>query len=287
MWREEQILSFRNQFERDGYLLVPGALSAERVAKLNRTIDEVVAARPASVGHNITNIINLSPDFLALIEEPSMLALMVNLLGYNIQLSSSKLTVRAQASAEAVVKAVGNPNDKSKAGGFTSLDWHRDGPSPQYHRISDFSAKVGIILSDLSEPGRGNMKVVPGSHREIGFRPQELDCSTSPEGAIDLCGRPGDIYFFTQNIWHAAPTNASAFERRVIYLGYCALWTRPLDYLEVDPALLSDASPARRQLLGQTLAGGLDAYLPSDDVMPLKNMYWVGEAARGTYEVAV
>jgi len=287
MWREEEILSFRSRFQRDGYLMVPNALSAARVAELNRTVDRVIAARPASAGHNITNIINLDQDFLALIEEPSMLSLMVNLLGYNIQLSSSKLTVRAQASDSSVVKAVGDPNDKSKAGGFTSLDWHRDGPSPQYHRISDFSAKVGIILSDLSQPGRGNMKVVPGSHRQVGFRPDELDCSVSPEGAIDICGAPGDIYFFTQNIWHAAPTNASEVERRIIYLGYCALWSRPLDYLEVAPELLVGASQVRRQLLGQTLTAAIDSYLPSDDVMPLKRMYWVGEPARGTYDVAV
>ena len=129
------------------------------------------------------------------------------------------------------------------------------------------------MLSDLSEPDRGNTKVVPGSHLRPDFAPESGEPDQPVPGEIQVLASPGDAYAFTQNLWHAAPTNASAIERRVVFIGYSACWARPLDYDNPPDHALSGSSPIMRQLLGQVGPSTLHYFMP--DSMPL-SQYWRG-----------
>jgi ectoine hydroxylase len=117
------------------------------------------------------------------------------------------------------------------------------------------SLKVAFWLSDVSEPGRGNMLVVPGSHEsntlprpdrpELGFDP--------PAGAEPVLASPGDALVFDRRLWHSRSDNLSEHTRRVVFLAYTFRWVRARDDLGIDPSSerFRRLTPVRRQLLGE------------------------------------
>lgn len=268
------VLSLKQQFEDEGYLILRGVLSPEKVDRLNAAIDEILAAEKPALAHNIYNSVERHEEFAALIAEPTILPLMVNLLGFNIQLHISHLTVRAP-----------NPEAlKTETSSF--INWHQDGPHPQFPAIggltSTYYIKACYILSDMSEPNRGNTKVIPGSHKVPHYRPSTKDVSAEVEGELQICGRPGDVFIFPQNLWHAGAPNRSSFTRRQLFIGYSPIWMRPIDYHQASERLLADAEPIRRQLLGAISDNKFKYYVPEESMVPLKSMY-LGEAGQGGY----
>ncbi len=114
--------------------------------------------------------------------------------------------------------------------------------------------KLAFWLSDVSETGRGNLKVVPGSHlRNWVEGPPGPDVEwPDPHGATEVCVRPGDVVLFDRRLWHARSGNYSQMTRKAIFLAYTLRWVAIRDELEAaraDPAFES-LSPVRRQLLG-------------------------------------
>jgi len=263
------IPALSRQFEEDGYLLIPNALSTEYVERLNRATDRIIANESESLAYNIYRSVERDPSILELMEHPQLLPLMVNLLGYNIQLHISHLTVR-KPNPEAIQTATNS-----------FIDWHQDGPHPHFPQIggltSTYYIKICYILSDMSESNRGNTKVIPGSHRKPHFRPQQTDVNQPLEDEIAICGKPGDAFIFAQNLWHAgSPNRTTGFERRQLFMGYSPIWLRPIDYHQASPELLADASPIRRQLLGDISSNFFNYYVPGEDQVPLK-AFWLGK----------
>jgi hypothetical protein len=243
------------QFHEQGYLVLRNVLPQERVARINQAIDEVLQEEEESLSYNIYHCVNRHPEVASLIDEPSVLPLLVNLLGYNIQLFISNLTVR-------------RPRREGRAEkSFGSINWHQDGPSFGFPGINGrqplMYIRAAYILSDLSEPNRGNTKIIPGSHKIPYFAPNDRDVTKHQEGEVQVCGQPGDVFLFGQNVWHAGAPNFSDIERRLIILGYSYMWLRPNDYIAPSQELLKNASPVRRQLLGEVFdsagtAGGAE-----------------------------
>jgi ectoine hydroxylase-related dioxygenase (phytanoyl-CoA dioxygenase family) len=257
------IPDLKNRFNEQGYLVLPEVLSQEKVARLNTAIDEVIAEEQETLAHNIYNSVSRHPEIASLIDNAMVLPLIVNLLGHNIQLHISHLTVRKP-----------NPNDV-KTTSHSFIDWHQDGPHPQFPVIAGLTAtyyiKVCYILSDMSQPNRGNTKVIPGSHKKP-YNPNHKDVRQQLDGEVQVCGKPGDVFIFAQNLWHAGSANQSEFTRRQLFLGYSPIWMRPIDYHQADERLLKDADPIRRQLLGQISDDKFKYYVPEDSMVPLKSM---------------
>ncbi|MDF2963751.1 MAG: Phytanoyl-CoA dioxygenase [Paenibacillus sp.] len=261
------------QFHEQGYLLLRNVLTPEKVDRLNAAIDEVVAQEPESLAHNIYNSVERHAEIASLIDEPTLLPLMVNLLGFNIQLHISHLTIRKP-----------NPRDvKTESHSF--INWHQDGPHPQFPRIngitSTYYIKTCFILSDMSEPDRGNTKIIPGSHNKP-FQPDHQDVRGKVAGEMQICGQPGDVFVFAQNLWHAGAPNHSSFTRRQLFLGYSPIWMRPIDYRTASENLLKDATPFRKQLLGVIDENPFKYYVPNESMVPLKQLY-LGDPGKGGY----
>src|SRR5438552_12944046 len=103
-------------------------------------------------------------------------------MNWNIHLITSHLVVRAPSPPEA--------DAAWKASG-----WHRDGgtsASEMQEPHPLILMKIAYWLTDLSEPGRGAIRFVPGSHRLIG-RPAQAEGAVDPYGAIELRAKPGEI----------------------------------------------------------------------------------------------
>ncbi|MGG1517882.1 phytanoyl-CoA dioxygenase family protein [Paenibacillus oryzisoli] len=251
------------QFHRDGYLVIPGVLSEEKVNRLNAAVDRILAGEPDALAYNIYNSVERDDEIASLIDEPTLLPLMVGLLGYNIQLHISHLTIRKP-----------NPSDvKTESQSF--INWHQDGPHPQFPKqngvTSTYYIKTCYILSDMSEPNRGNTKIIPGSHNKP-FHPGNQDVRGLVEGEVQVCGKPGDVFIFPQNLWHAGAPNHSEFTRRQLFLGYSPIWMRPIDYHQASERLLASATPYRKQLLGSIDSNPFKYYVPNAEMVPLKEL---------------
>ncbi|MCR8631808.1 phytanoyl-CoA dioxygenase family protein [Paenibacillus radicis (ex Xue et al. 2023)] len=261
------------EFNEQGYLLLRNVLTPEKVDRLNEAIDEVIEQEPESLAHNIYNSVERHAEIASLIDEPTLLPLMVNLLGFNIQLHISHLTIRKP-----------NPQDVATES-HSFINWHQDGPHPQFPRIHDITSnyyiKTCYILSDMSEPNRGNTKIIPGSHNKP-FTPDKQDVRDSVSGEVQVCGKPGDVFVFAQNLWHAGAPNHSSFTRRQLFLGYSPIWMRPIDYRTASENLLKNATPIRKQLLGVIDDNPFKYYVPNESMVPLKQLY-LGDAGKGGY----
>ncbi|MBD2844101.1 phytanoyl-CoA dioxygenase family protein [Paenibacillus sp. IB182496] len=264
-------------FQEQGYLILRNVLRPEHVQRLNAAVDQLIAAEPdpGALAHNVYNSVDRHDDIAALIDEPRILALMVRLLGPAIQLHISHLTVRRP-----------NPdNEQTATNSF--INWHQDGPNPKFPSVGGVTGtyyiKACYILSDMSAPNRGNTKIIPGSHN----RPYQPggDVHGELEGELQVCGKPGDVFIFPQNLWHAGAPNRSEFTRRQLFIGYSQLWMRPIDYHQASERLLAGASPIRRQLLGRISDNPFHYYVPGQSMLPLKELAAGSEqATKSVYE---
>jgi hypothetical protein len=271
MAMQPSIEQTKRTFERDGFVMLRDVLSGEDIDGLNADIDSLLEEKGYPDALSSFGAALAYPNVLKLAEHERVLPVVVNLLGYNLQLHLSSLNVKRPLAQAAGTRFQGGKIQAGKNSG--SIDWHRDGPSPQFPYVQDFSVKVCFILSDLSEPDRGNTKVFPGSHRDPAFRPPVGDASQPLPREVQICGAPGDVLIFTQNLWHSATFNLSPIERRLAFIGYSACWMRPVDYQSVPEALLEGASPNLRQLLGYVGPTSYHHYMP--DELPLK-AFWQG-----------
>src|SRR5687767_10856379 len=116
------------QFYDEGYLLLKGVLTVDKVTRLNSAIDGILAEEPESLSYNVYNSVERHDEIASLIDEPSVLPLIIRLLGYNIQLHISHLTVRKP-----------NPEDVLTATS-SFINWHQDGPHPQFPTIDGLTS---------------------------------------------------------------------------------------------------------------------------------------------------
>lgn len=254
----------RGQFERDGFLVVPEALSPDMVTRLLAVVDRLYEAGLREQGLSKTNhweMRNCLPAdelFLDLLDWPATFPLVVDLMNWNIHLITSHLIVRAPSPPEA--------DAAWKASG-----WHRDGgtaASEMQEPQPLILMKIAYWLTDLTQPGRGAIRLVPGSHRLTG-RPAQAEGAPDPYGAIELTAKPGDAVIFEQRLWHAVGPNSSSLTRKSLFFGYGYRWLRPMDYVTMPEELLARCDSIRRQLLGAA-ATQLGYWLPTDDDVPLR-----------------
>lgn len=246
----------REFFETNGYLVVPNVLNEDEIALFTQVVDELAdedrARRQVEPDANveIRNAIARSDALLPLLDWPLTFPLMAQIMGWNIQLTTSHVFVRMPTpQAEASFKASG---------------WHADGPVPPFPEINGVRprmyAKIGYFLTDLSEPDRGNLRVIPGSHLRA-QKPDNDPTTGEPQGAIQVLTRPGDAVFFEQRTWHAVGPNYADYPRKNIYIGYCHRYLKAIDFIAQAPELIEKANPIQRQLLGHA-THELSFYLP-------------------------
>lgn len=252
-----------NEFESRGAVLVRGAISPPLVDRLCEVTKRLYAGE-ARAGRlqsgdalHLLEVLAHDRALLELIDLPATLPLVVAALGWNIQIYHSHIDVHPPV-----------------APGPSAWRWHQDGgrqnveiettPRPR------LSVKVGFFLSDCSQPGRGNMLIVPASHHEnVLERLTRLDdVVAEPPGAEPVLASPGDALVFDRRLWHARSDNRSRLTRRAIFCAYTYRWIRPRGFYT---ELLEDQSlcPIRRQLLGAG-SSSLGQWQPTDQDVPLR-----------------
>jgi hypothetical protein len=144
--------------DRDGFVAIPRALGAEAVCRLTAVVDRTYDRRAASGrlaadgSLHLLGFVSRDPAFRQLVDLADPLALVAGVLGWNIYVYHCHLDVHPPC-----------PGREPPP-----WRWHQDGGRQNVEVESNprprLSLKVAHFLTDLSEPGRGNMMVIPGSH---------------------------------------------------------------------------------------------------------------------------
>ena len=259
----------RDAFERDGYLVVPNALDRDHVARLITALDQVEQKYRAEMGlkpHqelNRLDVIGEDDELLELIDWPTTFPKVWGILGWHIALYHSHYIVKPPLAEHYNQRRLGWHQDS----GRLNIDLEGE-PRPRV------SLKVGFFLTDVSEPGRGNFHVIPGSHlsNAVGFPDDPL--ADHPD-AVPVLVNPGDAVLFDRRIWHAGGQNSSDITRKVLFFGYAYRWLKPRDDMTVGHYLDRTEDPVRRQLLGASPNGGFGFTSPAEEDVPLKT--WISE----------
>ncbi|MDX6549204.1 MAG: hypothetical protein QOG33_2754 [Gaiellales bacterium] len=250
-----------DELDARGSALIPGALPERLVESLLEAVTRVYERARAQGAVSETGslhrleMLDTDPAFLELVDPPTTLPLVLGALGWNSHLYHSHLDVHPPEPSVPLV-----------------WRWHQDGgrqnldletsPRPR------LSVKIAYFLSDCSQPGRGNMMVIPGSHHHDTLRRPQDGVVHTPPGAELVLARPGDAFVFDRRLWHSRSNNGSSLTRVAIFCAYTYRWIRPRGEY---PRLLADAnlSPGRRQLLGGA-ASALGHWLPEASDVPLR-----------------
>ena len=261
--------SEHSQFDEEGYLIVENALSPERIETLASACDRLMAERRQENGlgpHDavdVADIIGRDPAFLELTDLETTFPKAWGILSWNLCVYHSGMLVVP-------------PVDPRRPASEASVAWHQDSM-----RVNDeievsprprLSIKIFFVISDMSQPGRGNTLIVPGSHLRDEVAVPE-DGQSSPEGAIPLCAPPGTAIIIDRRIWHSRSINRWHETRKMLMMGYSFRWLLPKDDMTVAH-LYPGLDPIRGQLLRDN-ASNNSTYAPENGETPLRD--WLVE----------
>jgi hypothetical protein len=238
----------RQSFEKDGFLVVPGALQPETLSRLVEAGDRLARSfldKPELLGRPEYNHIDLRPGILReealfdLVDHPTV-SLIVQLLSPNIHLHSTTLIYK-------------RPED-SNAEAFRR-GWHRDIRIPRdlgHRGLPLVGIKICYCLTDFQQPDSGMTLFARGTHKRT--EPLAIPKGQVDPVGVELCDlklSAGDALLFENRIFHTAAPNRSNRVSKVLMYGYSYRWMKPEVYLDVpDQRYLDKAGPIVHQLMG-------------------------------------
>lgn len=232
-------------YDRDGYLIIPGLLSASEVGAMKADLariqqidtDHLVRERTGGVAKTIYRVHEAdgpttSPVFHAAARTPRLLE-----------------------PAQALLRDPDLYIYHSKCNLKTAIDgsvwqWHQDYGSWRRDGVPNPDLTTALVMLDEPTELSGCLYFIPGSHKVGNIEPEMDDrttsyklwvvpkqrlldvMETSPE-PVAVTGKPGTVVFFHCNILHGSGHNLSAHDRWAIYLVYNQVKNRPRDV--VDP----------------------------------------------------
>lgn len=226
----------RFQFDVNGYLVLENFLAPGHTARLKAAIDAAIVRRrralpegwvaqwPPRNAHDLTqvhgerstrilNVLEEDPLFLELLTWPALMPYVHGLINPAPHYHAS----------DAIVE---DPKDFADRVDGWHLDGHDNGYRRLGHEIPLLQLKVGYYISDMTQPWRGNLTLVPGSHhsRVEPTREARQRRDFFP-GAVQLCAPVGSAILFHNAIWHtAAPYGEGQPGRTILYYAYEHPW---------------------------------------------------------------
>ena len=222
-------------FDRDGYLVLEGALARNDVEPYREAIDRCCAADPefdAGRFYTRENVVELHERFTELIDHPRHVGFAYDVYGEQTKVHQSQLFVRPP--------------------GGDVTEWHRDGarvvPYGVFVPRLPLQMKVGYWLTDLLEEDMGNLVVIPGSHR--GGEIEQYTTHEPAPGEVQLRFAAGAITLMHGALWHrVAPNRTGRTVRRNLYVSYCPSWLTAADRLRSSRPWIATLSRERRILM--------------------------------------
>ncbi len=223
-------------FETQGYLVLENFFTAEHVARMRAALAATIQRRRASVpagwkavwpprgpndytqihGAKSTRILNLLEEDPLLFEPLTWPALQPYVQAF----------IHPQPHYLASDAIVEDPKDFADR----RDGWHIDGSDEGYRRLRGpiplLQLKLGIYLTDMTKPWRGNLTVVPGS--QLSRAEPTVEERKRREffpGALQVCAPAGSAILFHNAIWHtAAPYGPGEPGREMLYYAWEQPW---------------------------------------------------------------
>ena len=250
------------EFDRSGYLVIPGMLSTRDVASLSEAVETLLAHaeehldapprvrsrsgaeyhRDDTLGYHvqgmrgrgetliIEDFFNADPAFDALVNHPKTMEMIRPIIGERPAINNSELRVRYQGNATGM---------------------HMGGPiggKYRYHfrekRIDCMMVRMIYFVHDVTTE-QGAFCVVPGTHKS-NFPSPYVGKPENDPGMVVVEVKAGDAILFTENLRHGGVTNGSSQVRKTLHVGYGPFWLKSQNIatMDQDPYLL-DATLAR------------------------------------------
>jgi len=229
----------RERYFADGFLTVPGYLSAEWLARLRAVVAQKVeesraltssddqfdlAADHSAAKPNIRRLrkaVDQHPELWAFAQDALVVDLVADVLGPDLRFHSSKLNFKWSAGGDAV-------------------RWHQDIQAWPHTNCAVLT--FGVYLED-TESEQGPLTALPGTHRGALFDQFDdagtwtgalsaRDVAALPTGgAVGLCGSAGTVVLLDCRLVHGSAANYSARMRPLLLNVYSAA-----DALPITPA---------------------------------------------------
>jgi hypothetical protein len=196
----------RRRLDEQGYLVLPGLMSPDLLARLRTRVDELFAEEGDRAGwefktepgaRRLANLVNKGRVFEEVIVTPEVLEAMAHVLGPAFKLSS--VNVR-------------------------SADPHSASDQPLHADSGALADAEGywvcnsVWMLDDFTPENGATRFVPGSHR-WGKVPPPGMYDPYPGQQLVL-GNAGDVVVMNAHMWHGGTANRTAAPRRAMHVYY-------------------------------------------------------------------
>lgn len=240
------------EFDRVGYLVIPGMLSGEEITKLAEAIDKLIAHAEAhfddaprvmarwgadfhrndELGYHvgghfgkgigdtiiIEDFFNADPAFDCLVNHSRTMVYVDGLIAERPTINDSELRVR-------------HPGNLSAT--------HMGGPIGTKYRYRFFNNRIDCMMirmvyfvQDVSVE-QGAFCVVPGTHKSNFLSP--FDCEPQDEpGMTPIEVKAGDAILFTENLRHGGVPNLSGQVRKTLHIGYGPFWLKSQNIATID-----------------------------------------------------
>lgn len=272
---DEQIAFYHDE----GYLVVEGVLSPEKLQRLRDETDALIAGAAGVSAHNdlydledshradnprvrrLKEPYRHSPYFRELAVDPDVTDIVAQLVGPDVRIYGGKMNIKAAS--------YGAP-----------VEWHQDWAF--YPHSNDDVLATGMLLDDCDE-ANGPLMVLPGSHKgEVydhhndgafcgAFDPDAVGLDLS--NAVKLMGPAGSMTIHHVRIVHGSALNTSNRQRRLLLTEYAAADAWPMANMKGD----FDAFEGR-------MARGQSTTVPRMAPVPVRMPFPVAAAQGSIYE---
>jgi len=224
----------RHELEHQGYVVLPGLLSAADLASFRARIDELYAEEGDRAGsefkqepgaRRLANLVDKGEIFEKVIETPAVLACVEAVLGTDFKLSSL--------------------NVRSADPGCGAQPLHVDGgelPDARGYAVCN-----SVWMLDDFTASNGALRIVPGSHR----RQRLPSPGEKADDEILVAGRAGTVVVMNAHMWHGGSENRTQRPRLAMHVYYTRGDWPQQQYQKkwVRPEVQRRLSPLGRRLL--------------------------------------
>jgi ectoine hydroxylase-related dioxygenase (phytanoyl-CoA dioxygenase family) len=229
----------RRALDEDGYLVLPGLLPPDLLARLRQSVGRLFEQEGEAAGsefkrepgcRRLANLVDKGDAFRALIAHPRALGCVRHVLGPEVKLSSL------------------NARSADPGGGAQPLPANMAAVADE----RGYWVCNALWLLDDYTPENGALRVVPSSHR-WGRLPQEalaVPLVGHPGQAL-VTGRAGGLVVLNAHAWHGGTANRAGRPRASVHAFYCRR-DRPQQQYQrglLRPGVQRSLSPGLRDLL--------------------------------------
>ena len=244
--------------EEDGFAFLPGLLNAAEIAELRAAMDRLVAI-PASfdrdgtsggfLNKSINNAFNHDPLFLSYVDRPGVVEIAETIHGNDCHIIGMT----------AWMTGPGRPDQQLHAD-WQPLTLPAEVMSNPAVKIPIYIATAHFYLDDIDEE-LGPTQFIPGSHRA--GRAPKGDLEYKGVGPKNILCKAGDLVIFRSEVWHRGTANRSQRVRYLLQVHYAQRMITQkfppyLNRFQFDEAILAQATPRQRRLLGDHKGSNYD-----------------------------